>query len=142
MLNRIKQGINYFFPKIEDKDIELAKGNLNNKEYEIFNNMSKYDKFHSINVLKEVMQNEMLKNNLTYRKLALLHDCGKNDIGFIERAKYVIYGSSDKLGKHHGDAFELLKDIDMDLAKLAKEHHNKSTENMKLREFQKIDSNN
>ena len=118
MLNRIKQGINYFFPKIEDKDIELAKATLNNKEYEIFNNMSKYDKFHSINVLKEVMQNEVLKNNLTYRKLALLHDCGKNDIGFIERAKYVIYGSSDKLGKHHGDAFDVITSYSIHYTKL------------------------
>lgn len=139
MLNRIKQGINYFFPKVEDEDIKLVKTTLNAKEYEIFDCMSRYDKSHSIKVLKGVMKNDVLKNNLTYRKLALLHDCGKNDVGFLERVKHVTSGGSDKLSGHNEDAFDLLKNIDMDLAKLAKEHHNKNTENMKLREFQKID---
>lgn len=139
MLNRIKQGINYFFPKIEDEDIKLVKATLNAKEYEIFDVMSKYDKSHSIKVLKGVMENNVLKNNLTYRKLALLHDCGKEDIGFLERVKHATSGGSAKLSEHNDGAFELLKGIDMDLAKLAKEHHDKNTENMKLREFQKID---
>ena len=134
--------MNYFFPRIEDEDIKLVKATLNEKEYEIFEGMSSYDKFHSIKVLKDVMENETLKNNLTYRKLALLHDCGKTEAGIVERAKQALFGNSEKLSSHHEDAFDLLKDIDMDLAKLAKEHHNEATENIKLKEFQKIDGKN
>ncbi|MGL4947508.1 MAG: HD domain-containing protein, partial [Cetobacterium sp.] len=72
-----------------------------------------------------------------YLKLALLHDSGKGNITFLRRVKKVLIGD-EKLEKHPQNAFEKLKKIDIELAKLCRDHHKKNVEN-KMKIFQKID---
>ena len=72
-----------------------------------------------------------------YLKLALLHDSGKGKVGLFRRIKKVIIG--DKiLEKHPEIAFEKLKNINFELAKLCSEHHNKNVDE-KMKIFQELD---
>ena len=99
--------------------------------------MSDYDKLHSYKLFQKVKENIFLKDKKIFLKLALLHDSGKGNIGLIRRIKKVLIG--DKILERHPDlAFEKLKNINLELANLCREHHNKNVnDDMKI--FQQLD---
>ena len=142
MIYKIKQVYNIFFPKLKDEDLELIEINLEEAERKIFDEMHPYDKKHSINVLKGVLKNVFLKNDMLYRRLALLHDCGKDSsTTFMTRVKYSLF----KIGRihyHPSRGYEKLREIDYKLALLIQKHHNRNIDNIKLKAFQKIDNKN
>jgi len=137
MLSRLKQVYRYIFLKFNKRSEEEVKKVLSKEEFEVFNKMREYDKVHSFLVYKKCSENIILKNNKKYLKLALLHDCGKGNAGLLKRIKKVLIGDK-KLEKHSDNAFEILKDINIDVAKLCRDHHKIDVEN-KMKIFQKID---
>ena len=142
MIYKIKQVFTYLFPKLKENDIMVVKNILNVEEQEVFFDMSFYDQKHSYNVLKGVMKNELLREDTLYRRLALLHDCGKSkELTFKERMEYSILRKG-RLHFHPKRGFEKLNELDYKLALLVLKHHNKNIDNEKLREFQKIDNRN
>lgn len=111
----------YYFHKIDDKDLEKVYCILNTKELEIFNNMDSYDKYHGICVYKK-----MIDKNVPdiYLKLALLHDCGKKNISFFKRVIHKL-GLKTILREHPRLGYEKVKKINSELAKLIYKHHDK-----------------
>ena len=140
MLNRVKQVINYIFNKPTLEEIKKTKDILSPLEYEIFLKMDEYDKIHCLGVYSGVLRDDILKKDEIYLKLALLHDCGKEDISLFRRIKKVIF--KDELLEHHPIlGYEKLKDINLEVAKLIRKHHDKSVDE-KMKRFQKIDDRN
>lgn len=137
MISRLKQVYRYIFLEFEKKDEEEVKKILSTEEFKIFNQMREYDKVHSFLVYKRCNRDEILKNNKNYLKLALLHDCGKGNTGLLRRVKKVLIGD-EELEKHSENAFEKLKNINIDVAKLCRDHHKKNVE-AEMKVFQKID---
>lgn len=138
IISRIKQGLIFLLSSYNKKnDIEI-KNILNEEEFNIFDKMSEYDKIHSFNLYKNCSKNKILKDDENYLKLALLHDCGKENYSLFRRIKKVLVGD-EILEKHPKLAYEKLKNINLEVAKLALVHHNKA-ENEKMREFQRLDS--
>ena len=136
-MGRIRQGLNYLFVKPNVKDIEKVKLFLTEKEYNIFINMDRYEKVHSIDVYEMVKKDNILKKDDRYLKLALLHDCGKERICLLTRVKKVFVG--DKLLDQHPKlGYEKLKDIDKELADLILNHHSQNGSE-KMKRFQDID---
>lgn len=137
MLSRLKQVYRYIFLKFNKRDEKEVRQILSAEEFKIFDRMTEYDKVHSFLVYKKCNENKILKNNKNYLKLALLHDCGKGNTGLLKRVKKVLVGDK-KLEKHSENAFEILKDINIDLARLCRNHHSNNVEN-EMKIFQKID---
>ena len=134
---RIKQVYLYIFCKFNDEVNNEIKNILSEDEFLIFSKMSDYDKLHSYKLFQKVKENIFLKDKKIFLKLALLHDSGKGNIGLIRRIKKVLIG--DKILERHPDlAFEKLKNINLELANLCREHHNKNVnDDMKI--FQQLD---
>ena len=137
MLNRLRQGIIYIFGKYDGEKDEVVKKILSEDEFKIFDTMMEYDKVHSFRLLNFVKENEILKDDKLYWKLALLHDSGKGKTTFLKRMKKVVVGDR-KLEGHTENAYEKLKSINKELAQLCRIHHDKSN-NIKMKEFQKLD---
>ncbi|MGL5088978.1 MAG: HD domain-containing protein [Cetobacterium sp.] len=137
MFSRLKQGFRCLFLKFNKNQELEVKSILSLDEFKIFNEMNDYDKLHSFLIYKCVMKNKTLKNDRLYLKLALLHDSGKGNVTFFRRIKKVLIGD-EKLEKHPQNAFEKLKKIDIELAKLCRDHHKKDVES-KMKLFQDID---
>lgn len=137
MIDRIRQGLNYIYGVYNERDDELARKFLSAKEYEVFIGMSNYDKVHSIEVLKMLLEDDKLCYKKEYIKLALLHDCGKEGAGLLKRVKKVIVGDR-RLEQHSERSYEMLKDINPKVAKLCKVHHKKDVPK-DLKRFQDID---
>nr|WP_314532690.1 HD domain-containing protein [uncultured Fusobacterium sp.] len=137
IISRIKQVYLYIFCKFNDEVNNEIKNILSEDEFLIFNKMSDYDKLHSYKLFQKVKENIFLKDKKIFFKLALLHDSGKGNIGLIRRIKKVLIG--DKILERHPDlAFEKLKNINLELANLCREHHNKNVnDDMKI--FQQLD---
>ena len=137
LISRLKQGIMYLFLNYKDKYNKEIKEIFNEREYLIFSQMSDYDKLHSYKLLKKIQNNSLLSSQIIYSKLALLHDCGKNNIGLFRRVKKVLIG--DKILERHSEiALNKLKDINLDLANLCKVHHQEDVD-IFMKEFQKLD---
>lgn len=136
---RLKQGMQFFFGKYKKEwDLEI-KNILTKDEFKIFENMIEYDKLHSYILFTYVKDDKLLKNDINYQKLALLHDCGKGDLSFYKRVKNVIF--SEKESIHHSEkSYEMLKLINKNLAILAREHHSLQ-QNTKMTRFQQLDDN-
>ena len=137
MFSRLKQGYRYLFGKFDKNNEIEIKNILTFEEFKIFSQMGEYDKLHSFLIYTRCKENEVLTGDINYLKLALLHDCGKGNVGLTRRIKKVFIGDKE-LEKHSENAFEKLKDINIDLAKLCRDHHKKIVEN-KMKIFQKID---
>ena len=137
MLNRLRQGIIYIFGKYDGEKDEVVKKILSEDEFKIFDTMMEYDKVHSFRLLNFVKENKILKDDILYWKLALLHDSGKGETTFLKRMKKVVIGDR-KLEGHTENAYEKLKKINKELAQLCRIHHDKSND-IKMREFQKLD---
>ena len=134
---RIKQGLLFLFGKYHKENDILVKKVLSCDEFNIFDKMSEYDKIHSFNLYKLVKEDEILKDDKNYLKLALLHDCGKEDYSLFKRVKKVIIGDK-QIEKHPSASYYKLKNIDKKTAYLALKHHEK-TDDEKMREFQRLD---
>jgi len=138
IVSRIKQGLTYIFCKYNSKNDKVVKIILNKDEFKIFKKMSEYDKIHSFNLYKRVKHNKVLKKDPLYLKLALLHDCGKENYSLIRRIKKVLIGDK-KLENHSELSYEKLKNINLDLARKAREHHMENL-NFKMEIFKKLDN--
>lgn len=137
MIGRIKQGLTCLFSKYDknlDKEIKKV---ISESEFIIFNKMDDYDKVHSYSILKIVEKDTILKGTPIYYKLALLHDCGKGRVTVFRRVKKVLFGDV-KLETHPEIGYKILRDINLELAKLCREHHNISKDEC-MKRFQKID---
>lgn len=134
---RIKQGFLFIFGKYrEDWNKEIEKI-LSDEELEIFKQMSEYDRIHSYRLYKLVEKDEILKNKDIFKKLALLHDCGKYHASLYRRVKKVLVGEKS-LDRHSEASYEKLKTINIELAKLAKNHHS-YPDDIYMQRFQKLD---
>ena len=139
MLSRIRQGLDFIFIKYDkDRYDKVVKSILSEDEKKIFDEMEEYDKVHSIKVLLRVLKDKTLSQDSVYKKLALLHDCGKGKVSLFRRIKKVIVG--DKLLEKHPDlGYKKLKTINEELANLCRQHHSRVEENSKMSIFQKLD---
>lgn len=137
LVSRVKQVYQYIFSNFnEDWNNEIKKI-LSEEEFLIFSKMETYDKVHSYSLYQKAKSNKFLSSQEIYLKLALLHDCGKSKVGLFRRIKKVLIG--DKiLEKHPEIAFEKLKNINFELAKLCLQHHNKNVDE-KMKIFQELD---
>ena len=132
----VKKFLEYFRPKVNRAFQNEALKILNEKEKKIFLEMSKYDKFHCLEVYKKVKRTK-LKNKEVYLKLALLHDCGKENANFLIRVLHKL-GFKTSLKEHSQNSFFKLEKINGELANLAKNHHAKNfSEDMDI--FQECD---
>lgn len=137
MLARIKQGLTFIFGKYKSEwNIEVKKI-LTDKEFEVFNQMSEYDKIHSYKILKLVLEDNLLKNEEIFKKLALLHDCGKYHASLYRRMKKVLIGEKT-LDRHNEDSYKKLENINLELAELARDHHYYS-DDIYMQRFQELD---
>lgn len=137
MLARIKQGLTFIFGKYKSEwNIEVKKI-LTDKEFEVFNQMSEYDKIHSYKILKLVLEDNLLKDEEIFKKLALLHDCGKYHASLYRRMKKVLIGEKT-LDRHNEDSYKKLENINLELAELARDHHNYS-DDIYMQRFQELD---
>jgi hypothetical protein len=137
MLARIKQGLTFIFGKYKSEwNIEVKKI-LTDKEFEVFNQMSEYDKIHSYKILKLVLEDNLLKNEEIFKKLALLHDCGKYHASLYRRMKKVLIGEKT-LDRHNEDSYKKLENINFELAELARDHHYYS-DDIYMQRFQELD---
>ena len=137
MTARIKQGLLFLFGKYKKENDSIVKEILTFEEFKIFDKMSEYDKIHSFNLYAEVKKNKILKGDAHYLKLALLHDCGKENYSLFRRIKKVIVGD-EQIEKHPAASYEKLKNINKNTAFLALIHH-KNTDDEKMKEFQRLD---
>lgn len=137
MINRIKQVINYIFKDVKDRDLVKVKLDLSQVEYDIFLDMDKYDQIHSIELYKKVIKDKILGENKLYRKLALLHDCGKKQVSLFRRIKHVLV-SDEMLETHPYLSYKKLKRINLELAELATMHHSHISDKL-LKRFQELD---
>lgn len=138
IISRINQGLTFLFVRYKNEwNLEINTF-LNKNEFDIFQNMGRYDKVHSYKIFKKVKCNKILKNNILFYKLALLHDCGKDNYSIFRRVKKVLIGDK-KLENHSIEGFEKLKNINIELAHLVWQHHDE-TENIEMLEFQCLDS--
>lgn len=137
MLARIKQGLTFIFEKYKSEwNIEVKKI-LTDKEFEVFNQMSEYDKIHSYKILKLVLEDNLLKDEEIFKKLALLHDCGKYHASLYRRMKKVLIGEKT-LDRHNEDSYKKLENINLELAELARDHHYYS-DDIYMQRFQELD---
>lgn len=137
MLARIKQGLTFIFGKYKSEwNIEVKKI-LTDKEFEVFNQMSEYDKIHSYKILKLVLEDNLLKDEEIFKKLALSHDCGKYHASLYRRMKKVLIGEKT-LDRHNEDSYKKLENINLELAELARDHHYYS-DDIYMQRFQELD---
>jgi len=142
MIYRFKQVYTMLLPKLKYEDLVLITNNIDGVERKIFDAMSAYDKKHSVNVLKGVLNSPLISEDTLYRRLALLHDCGKDPkTTFLERVRYSIF-KVGKLKFHPNRGYEKIEKIDYKLALMIQKHHNKNIDNEQFREFQRIDGRN
>lgn len=137
IIARIKQGLRFIFSKYDNDNDRIVRRVLSDEEFEIFSKMGEYDKVHSFRLYQLVEKDEILKELPIYKKLALLHDCGKENPSLFKRVKKVLIG--DKILDNHSlSSYEKLKNINLELGELAKIHHEKS-DNIYMKRFQELD---
>ena len=138
IIARINQGFTYLLGKYDNRwDLDVA-AVLSREEFDIFCSMGRYDKIHSYQILKKVRKSKILSKKIIYYKLALLHDCGKESLSLLRRVKKVLIGDK-KVENHAILGFEKLKNINIELASLIGQHHDK-TDDIFMSEFQILDS--
>lgn len=137
ILARIRQGITYIFGKYDFRWDSEVKEELSEKEFEIFSRMGRYDRIHSYKLFKKIEKDSLLSDDIKYRKLSLLHDCGKESVGLLRRVKKVLLGDK-KLSSHTELGYFKIKELDEELAALVRKHHSIGTEE-KIRRFQELD---
>jgi len=126
--------IEFYFLRINKNNEQEVKAILSKEEYDIFDKMQGYDKYHSFKVYEDIKDQNMPN---IYLKLALLHDCGKGNSGFLLRVLHKL-GFKTSLRNHSLNGYIKLKDINPKLANLILKHHN-STEDEYMKKFQGVD---
>ena len=130
----IKKFSDYFLRKIDENLEKEAVKLFNEKELSIYNKMQYYDKLHGLDVYKQFKKYTKHGNHL---KFAILHDCGKEYSSFFLRVLHK-FGFKTKLRYHAENGYNLLKDINIEVAELIRVHHNKNVDDI-VKIFQKID---
>ena len=120
----LRKGLEYFFPKIDEKFMNKVIEILDSNEKKIFLEMDRYDKFHSLEVYKKVSKTN-LKDKIIYLRLALLHDCGKGKTPMITRVLHK-FKIKTSLREHAERGYEKLRNTDTELALLIRNHHNRN----------------
>ena len=138
IISRLRQMKIFFLQKYNPKNDITVKEVLTKEEFYYFDKMGNYDKIHSFNLFLKVKKNLLLKDDISYLKLSLLHDSSKEHASFWERTKQVVIKKS-KISNHSQKAYENFKDINPTVAELCKIHHEKSSDE-KMIEFQKLDN--
>ncbi|MGL4392606.1 MAG: HD domain-containing protein [Fusobacteriaceae bacterium] len=139
-MGRLRQGLQYIFCRYDKNNESEIKNILFLDEWKIFSEMSDYDKNHGYIIFNRAKNNENLRNNILFLKLALLHDCGKENSSLFRRVKKVLIG--DKILEEHSEnGYKKLLKINYPLAVLIKMHHEntKNFENLEIKIFQKLD---
>lgn len=137
IIERIGQGLRFLFGRYSEKNNRVVKTILSNEEFKIFDSMSEYEKIHSFRLFQMILSDETLQGEESYKKLALLHDCGKINASIFRRMKKVFIGDA-VLDRHSECSFEKLKNINYKVALLARKHHLKP-ENKLMKRFQELD---
>lgn len=137
MLARVKQGLTFLFGRYKKEWDREVKNILSQEEFEVFNQMSEYDRIHSYRLYRLVSEDKLLGSEEIFKKLALLHDCGKYHASLYRRVKKVLVGEKS-LDNHNEMSYEKLKGINLELAKLAREHHYYS-DDIYMQRFQELD---
>ncbi len=117
----IRKGTEYLFPYIDEKFLKNSINILSEEERALFMKMENYDIAHSLEVYRKIKETE-LGGDIVYLKLALLHDCGKGKVPLILRAAHKM-GIRTSLREHALKGYEKMKEYDMELAILIKNHH-------------------
>ncbi|MGF6907471.1 phosphohydrolase [Fusobacterium sp. PH5-44] len=138
IIARLKQTYTYFFVKYNNQNNKIVKDVLTPEEYFFFEQMSNYDKVHCFKLYKLVAKNSILKDDINYLKAALLHDSAKEHASYWERCKQVVIKKSI-LSDHAEKAYQHLKDVNRPVALICRIHHEDS-DNIKMKEFQRLDS--
>ena len=121
IIARIKQGLLYIFGRYKEEWNREIESILSLEELKVFNEMGEYDRLHSYRLLKIVERDELLKNEKIFKKLALLHDCGKyNAKEIMEYLKtkniYIRYFNIPRIDNHLritiGTDFEMAKTVE------------------------------
>lgn len=126
--------IEFYFLRINKNNEQEVKAILSKEEYDIFDKMQGYDKYHSFKVYEDIKGQNMPN---IYLKLALLHDCGKGNSGFLLRVLHKL-GFKTSLRNHSLNGYIKLKDINPELANLILKHHD-ITEDEYMKKFQGVD---
>ena len=126
--------IEFYFLRINKNNEQEVKAILSKEEYDIFDKMQGYDKYHSFKVYEDIKGQNMPN---IYLKLALLHDCGKGNSGFLLRVLHKL-GFKTSLRNHSLNGYIKLKNINPELANVILKHHN-STEDEYMKKFQGVD---
>ncbi len=137
---RLKQAIRFIFGKYNSENNHLVNQYLSSEEFQVFTNMSEYEKIHSFNLLKDCLNHKLLKENMSYCKAALLHDCGKKNYSLFRRMKRVLI-KDDEIECHPEQGYEKLKNLNLEVAQIVKNHHEDTTDPLMVA-FQKLDDNN
>jgi len=137
MLNKLISIYDYLFRKPDVEEVTKLKNILTPKEYMIFLDMDDYDQVHSLKVYDKVCKDKILKEKKIYLKLALLHDCGKKNASLFRRIKTHIK-KDEVLENHPTLGYEKIKELNLNLAKLISQHHEKNLDG-NMKRFQKID---
>ena len=123
----------YFFRINKDNEQEVKKL-LTKEEYDVFDKMLGYDKYHSFKVYQDIKKLDMPN---IYLKLALLHDSGKGNSGFLLRVLHKL-GFKTSLKNHSLNGYIKLKDINSNLACLILKHHD-LVDDEYMKKFQGVD---
>ena len=160
---RIKQFFWSLTAKIDEKDFNYLKKNLNNKELQLFLKLSKQEQKHSVKVARDVeiecKKRKSKPGELV--KISLLHDIGKIykklnviDKSILVLADRITNGNIRKINRlkkievyfnHGAIGYEILKNsgISERALYLIKNHHNNNIiGDMELNILRKCDSNN
>ena len=126
--------IEFYFLRINKNNEQEVKAILSKEEYDIFDKMQGYDKYHSFKVYEDIKDQNMPN---IYLKLALLHDCGKGNSGFLLRVLHKL-GFKTSLRNHSLNGYIKLKIINPKLANLILKHHDVSDDEY-MKKFQGVD---
>lgn len=137
---RLIQGFLYFFGQYNERWNKEIEKYLDEREFKIYSAMERYDKIHSYRLMRFVEEDKIFKNSrshILYIKLALLHDCGKEQLNFWRRIKKVLW-RDEKASAHTERGYEKIKSLDRTLAQKIREHHTKEVDSL-MRRFQHLD---
>ena len=167
MIKRIRQFYINLIDKMYPQDYDYVKSKLNEREYNLFEKLSKSEQKHCVRVAREIehlfevkdIKEDLIRDNKEILiKASLLHDVGKTKsrINIIEKSIIVILSKitkqrlknlkNDKVQCYYNHAeysYELLKNISSnEILDIVRYHHSNNVTDPLLLFFQQIDDNN